>query len=287
MARLRAEGPNADQIEFWNSPAGDRWTELMESQDRMLGPLGDLAMEAADIMPGHRIIDIGCGCGTTTLELARRAGRSGHVLGIDVSTPMLERAQARAAAESDLSVTLENRDAATYAFEPQSFDRMFSRFGVMFFTDPVAAFANVRQALKLGGRIGFVCWQPLDLNPWMAVPIQVASQYVERPEPPAPDAPGPFAFRDPVRIETILADAGFANIEIKPHRMALQFEADIPGTVTKLLQLGPMARPVAQALPDVQNRIAGDLADAIAQYQGPDRVRIDSASWIVSADNRR
>ena len=286
MARLKAEGPNADQIEFWNSPAGDKWTAFMEAQDRMLGSLGELAMAAADIAPGQRIIDIGCGCGTTTLELARRTGPSGHVLGIDISTPMLERAQQRAAAAGPaLPVALENRDAASYGFEAKSFDRVFSRFGVMFFADPVAAFSNIRQALTPAGRIAFVCWQPLELNPWMGIPIQVASQYVERPEPPGPDAPGPFAFRDPARIESILAGAGFTDIGITGNQLALEFEADIAGTVSKLLQLGPMAQPVAQASNDTQERIAQDLADAIARYQGSDGVRIDSASWIVSAGN--
>ena len=158
MARLEASGSNAGQIEYWNSPVGDRWVDIQESQDRMLGPLGETAMAAAEIAPGHHVIDIGCGCGTTTLELAHRVGTSGHVFGIDVSTPMLERARQRAASEEALSIDLQNRDAATYQFEPQAYDRVYSRFGVMFFTDPAAAFANIRTALKPGGRLAFVCW---------------------------------------------------------------------------------------------------------------------------------
>lgn len=285
MANLEASGPNAGQIEFWNGPAGDSWTAFMESQDRMLGPLGETAMDAADIAAGHRVIDIGCGCGTTTLDLARRTGQSGHVLGIDISTPMLERAGQRAASEEDCSIDLQNRDAATYKFEPQSFDRVFSRFGVMFFTNPVAAFANIRAALKSGGRLAFVCWRPLDLNPWMATTISVAAQYLERPEPPGPDAPGPFAFRDPDRVNAILSDAGFTNIETVPNDLALEFEADIAGTVSKLIQLGPMAQPIDQAADDIRDQIRSDLATAIHEYLTDDGVRIDSATWIVSADN--
>lgn len=285
MASLEANGPNAQQIEFWNGPAGDSWTAFMESQDRMLGPLGETAMDAADIASNHRVIDIGCGCGTTTLELARRVGPSGHVLGVDISTPMLERAGQRAAREEDCSIDLQNRDAATYKFEPQSFDRVFSRFGVMFFADPVAAFANIRAALKPGGRLAFVCWRPLDLNPWMAALISVAAQYLERPEPPGPDDPGPFAFREPGRISAILSDAGFTNIETVPNDLALQFEADIAGTVNKLIQLGPMAQPIAQAADDIRDRIRSGLATAIEGYLTDDGVRIDSATWIVSADN--
>lgn len=285
MASLEASGPNAGQIEFWNGPAGDSWTTFMESQDRMLHPLGGAAMAAAEIAPGHSIIDIGCGCGATTLELARRAGPEGHVLGVDISTPMLERAGQRAAAEENCSIDLQNRDAATYQFAPQSFDRVFSRFGVMFFADPVAAFSNIRAALKPDGRLAFVCWRSLDLNPWMATTISVATQYIERPEPPAPDAPGPFAFREPDRVKAILSDAGFANIAITPHDMALEFEADIAGTVSKLIQLGPMAQPIAQAPQDTQDRIRADLAAAIQDYHTDDGVKIDSANWIVTADN--
>ena len=285
MTRLEASGPNAGQIEFWNSPAGNRWVDFQESQDRMLGPLGEAAMVAAGIAPGHRVIDIGCGCGTTTLELAQRVGPSGHVLGIDISTPMLERARERAAGVGDLPIDLQNRDAATHRFERQSYDRVFSRFGVMFFTDPVAAFGNIRAALKPGGRLAFVCWQPLELNPWMATTIAVASQDVERPDPPAPDDPGPFAFCDPDRVEAILSDAGFANVEIISNRLALQFEVDVEGTASKLLQLGPMARPIAEAPEEVRIRIRDNVAAAIQDYQTDEGVKIDSASWIVSADN--
>ncbi len=285
MANLDTCGPNAEQIEYWNSPVGDRWVEYQESQDRMLGPLGDAAMAATELAPGQRVIDIGCGCGTTTFELARRVGPNGQVLGIDISAPMLERARQRAADETSLPVDFQNQDAASHRFEPQSYDRVYSRFGVMFFGDPVAAFHNIRAALKPGGRLAFVCWQPLDLNPWMATPIAVASQDVERPAPPGPDDPGPFAFRDPDRVTAILAGAGFENIEIAPKHLALQFEADVEGSVAKLLQIGPMAQLVAEAPEEVRHRIQANLAEAIAGYQTDDGVRIDSASWIVSADN--
>jgi SAM-dependent methyltransferase len=285
MARLEASGPNAGQIEFWNGPTGDRWVDFQESQDRMLGPLGEAAMAAAEIAPGHHVIDIGCGCGTTTLGLAQRVGPSGHILGIDISTPMLERARERAASEGDLSIDLQNRDAAAYQFERQAYDRVFSRFGVMFFADPAAAFANIRAALKPGGRLAFVCWQPLDLNPWMATTIAVASRDLERPDPPGPDDPGPFAFRDPDRVKAILSDAGFSNIEISSNVLALNFEPDIESTVRKLLQLGPMAQPFAEAPEDMRAQVRKNLAAAIEDYLTDDGVKIDSASWIVSADN--
>jgi len=198
---------------------------------------------------------------------------------------MLERAHERAAREENSSIDLQNRDAATYHFEPQSFDRAFSRFGVMFFADPAAAFSNIRAALKSGGRLAFVCWQPLELNPWMAKTISVATQYLERPDPPGPDDPGPFAFREPDRVNGILFDAGFTGIEITPNRLALDFGLDIEGAASKLTQLGPMSQPIAQATADIQARIRADLASAIEDYLTDDGVKIDSATWIVSAEN--
>ncbi|MDH3737567.1 MAG: methyltransferase domain-containing protein [Alphaproteobacteria bacterium] len=285
MTRLNADGPNAKQIDFWNGPAGDSWTDLMDSQDRMLGPLGEAAMAATDISSGQRVVDIGCGCGTTTLELARRVGPSGHVLGVDVSTPMLERARQRAADVDNHSIDLQNSDAAAHNFTPQSFDRIYSRFGVMFFTDPVAAFSNMRTALKRGGKLAFVCWRPLDLNPWMANTISVATQYLDRLDPPGPDEPGPFAFRDPDRVRGILSDAGFTGIEMTPHDHALAVEADIESSVNKLIQLGPMAQPIAQSTAEIQDQIKADLTASTQPYLTETGVKIDSASWIVRAVN--
>ena len=287
MAPLATDGLNAKQIEFWNGPAGDSWTEFMDSQDQMLGPLGEAAMATADISSGHHVIDIGCGCGTTTLELARRVGPSGHVLGVDVSTPMLDVARQRATEVENRSIDLQNSDASTHEFAPQSFDRIYSRFGVMFFADSAAAFTNLRTALKPGGRLAFVCWRPLDLNPWMANTIAIATQYLERQEPPGPDDPGSFAFRDPDRVTGILSGAGFSGIEITPNDQALDFEPDIDGTVSKLIQLGPMSQPIAQSPKNIQEKIRTDLAASIQPYLTADGVKIDSTTWIVSAVNSR
>src|SRR5881628_2723223 len=161
-------------------------------------------MERARIGAGERVIDIGCGCGDTTIALARRVGPAGLVLGIDVSAPMLARA-ADAAREAGVAhVRFEHADAQTHRFPAQAFDVLYSRFGVMFFSDPAAAFGNLRTALRPGGRLGFVCWQAVPENPWIAVPLEAAAQHMALPPPPAPGAPGPFSFADPERVRRIL-----------------------------------------------------------------------------------
>ena len=201
MSRLEAVGANAPQIEFWNGPTGDKWARLADSQDIMLGALGSAAMDACTIQLGHMVLDAGCGSGTTTIEIARRVGAEGRVLGIDISTPMLDVGRARLEALEIDGVTFANKDVATYPFEEGTFDRVFSRFGVMFFIDPIAAFINIRNGMKAGGRFTFVCWQVLEKNPWMEIPFKIALRYLPAPPAVGPEEPGPMAFADPDRRE--------------------------------------------------------------------------------------
>ena len=284
MTGIEATGPNAGQIEFWNGPVGERWTELAADQDRMLAPLGATTMDAAGIASGHRVLDIGCGSGGTTVELAARVGIGGHVAGIDISAPMLALVQERADAMADHSIALHLADAADFAFAPASFDRAVSRFGAMFFAEPVPAFANIRTALKPGGRLGFVCWQELARNPWMANLFAVGARHLDLPPPPDPNAPGPFVFRDPARVQAVLDEAGWVDIDIATHEIAVSFGADLAAAATNLIQLSPLGPLLAQAPPAVRDRVAADLAEANRPYLGDDGVMIDSASWIVTAN---
>src|SRR5262249_6517301 len=148
----------------------------------------------------ERVLDVGCGTGQTSIELARRAGPGGAVTGIDISAPMLARARARAADAGARTVTFLDADAQTHRFDPASLDVCFSRFGIMFFAAPDAAFANLRSALRPAGRLAFVCWQSMRDNPWMLVPLMAAAAHITLPPPPAPDAPGPFSFADADRV---------------------------------------------------------------------------------------
>src|SRR2546427_6919777 len=208
---MSAPEANAGQVPYWNEAAGPKWVAFQKIIDAQIAPLGERAMDRAGIAPGERVIDVGCGCGDTTIALARRVGPAGLVLGIDISAPMLERAAETARAEALANVRFENADAQTHRLPASAFDVVYSRFGVMFFADPVAAFANLRAALRPGGRLAFVCWQALPENPWLFVPLRAAAQHLTLPPPPAPDAPGPFAFAAPNRVRGILPRAGFAE----------------------------------------------------------------------------
>jgi SAM-dependent methyltransferase len=188
--------------------------------------------------PGETLLDVGCGCGDTSLELARRVGAEGEVLGLDISAPMLDVARRRAKEDGARGLEFREADAQTAAL-PGGRDAVFSRFGVMFFADPVAAFRNLRRALRPGGRLVFVCWRPLAENLWMRLPAETAAGLVPPAPPPEPGAPGPFAFADPDRVRRILAEAGFAGIEITPHDEAIG-GLDLEGTVEMSFRVGPL-----------------------------------------------
>ena len=284
MRPLPYSGPNAQQIEYWNEQAGPKWVTLQALIDEQLAPLGRRAMERAAIVPGERILDVGCGCGQTTLELARRTGRGGAVTGIDISAVMLDRARALAR-DAEESLRFEQADAQTHAFPPAAYDLLFSRFGVMFFADPPAAFANLWRALRPGGRLAFVCWRALPENPWMAVPLAAALQHIPPPSMLAPDAPGPFAFADPERVRGILAQAGFGGTSMEPldETVTIGGGGDLERTVQFLLQMGPTAAALREAGPETVATVAGAVRDALRPYHGAGGVRMASASWIVTA----
>ncbi|MEW6270520.1 MAG: class I SAM-dependent methyltransferase [Thermodesulfobacteriota bacterium] len=284
---LAADGPNAEQVRYWNEVAGPKWVSYQATLDAQIGWLGERVMDRAAIAAGESILDVGCGCGTTTRELARRTGASGRVLGVDVSAPMLEVARERARTVGASNVAFTQADAQTHPFEPAAYDLAFSRFGVMFFTDPTAAFANVRRALRPGGRLAFVCWQALAKNPWFAVPLAAVAQHVALPSPPAPGAPGPFAFADPGRVTGILEGAGFADAALEPVVDVLTVGGDggLDAAVDFLLQFGPASAVLREAGIDPRERVVPAVRDALAPHAGPDGVRMECAAWIVTARN--
>ncbi len=161
--------------------------------------------------PGEKVLDIGCGSGTTTLTLAARVGPMGEAVGIDISGPMMSVARRRAA-EISAPVRFIEADATDYGFEPESFDLAFSQFGVMFFADPAASFRNIQKAMKRDGRLVFVCWRGPFENPWSAVPEAAARPFLPPPAPASPDAPGRYSFANPDRVKSILLQAGFHGI---------------------------------------------------------------------------
>jgi len=287
MAGLQATGVNAAQIKFWNGAAGDFWAgdTFTACQDRAQGPFGEVAMDALGLEPGHHVLDIGCGCGSTTFELSRRVGLAGHVLGVDISTPQLDKARRRAQTLGDTVVEFRNQDVATLTLKADSFDCAFSRFGVMFFARPIDAFANIRSGMKPGGRLAFSCWPRVGLNPWTALTVQTARQHLPQVQPPGPEDSGGFSFGEPDQITHILSEAGFIGTQITMVERAMTFEPDISGTVEQLIQYGWIGPVIAQASEDIRDQIKRDLGEAIAGYQTSDGVIIDGAALIVTAEN--
>ncbi|MGK3997696.1 class I SAM-dependent methyltransferase [Sorangium sp. So ce1024] len=282
---MQVAGPNADQIQYWNEVAGPKWVALHDTISAQIRPLGALAMDRAGIAAGERVLDVGCGMGETTLELGRRVGPGGAVVGVDVSAPMLERARAAALAAGAANVAFEDADAQTTAL-PGPFDVLYSRFGVMFFSEPEAAFANLRRALRTGARLAFVCWRSLQENAWLLVPATVAARHLEMPQPD-PHAPGPFAFADAARVRGLLERAGFTRVEHHPvdRELSVAGGRSLDEAVDFLLQLGPASAALraAQAGPELVERVRADLREAIAPFDGPGGVRMGSAVWIVTA----
>jgi len=276
-----SEAPNAAQATYWNETAGPTWAELQAPLDRQLEPLGRRVMAELSL-PGARVLDVGCGAGATSLALAEAVGPDGAVLGVDVSHPLLEVARARAAGRSNL--TFQEADAQAFVLPPAAFDAVFSRFGVMFFSDPAAAFANLRRALKPGGRLAFVCWRAPTENPVMVLPMQAALPLVATPPAPAePGAPGPFAFADPERVRGILESADFEAIAITPHDEKIG-SGGLDTALGIALRVGPLGTLLREN-PDQRDAVVAAVRDALAPHEGPDGVKLDSATWIVTARN--
>lgn len=284
MESLQPEGPNAEQIRYWNEVAGPKWVALHEQIDVQIRPLGHMTMDRARLAPGERVIDVGCGCGNTTLDLARRVGPTGKALGIDLSTMMLARARETAAAAGAANVEFRQADAQTHPFEAGSFDVVFSRFGVMFFADATAAFRNLLGALRPGGRLAFVCWQALSENPWMLVPLAAALPHLPPIPLPDPNGPGPFGFADQNRVRLFLEGAGFRDVGFESVNEAIDVggKADLDQVVDFALQMGPLGAVLRKSEPAARDSVFAAVRDAIKPYQTADGIRMSSAAWIVT-----
>lgn len=280
---METEGPNAEQIEYWNDQTGPKWVDLQPFIDAMLRPFGHAAMEGLGPLDGARVLDVGCGCGDTTLELAGRVGTAGEVLGVDLSAPMLERARQRAVEAAVERASFAQLDAQRDPM-PERYDAVFSRFGVMFFADPVAAFANLRKAMRQGGRLSFICWQALDHNEWFLVPLRAALEHLPPPEPPEPDAPGPFAFADGSRVERILRDAGYSNVAAVAHdtEIAVGEGHSLDEVAEIVTRIGPTNRLLGDSSDDLRRRVVAAVRASLEPYfDGVARMR--AAAWRVTA----
>ena len=273
--------PNADQIAYWNGEAGKRWVDQQSRLDAMLAPISDAALAVADAKSGERVVDIGCGCGDTSIKLASTVGAAGRVLGADVSAPMLQLATHRAGISKTLAFT--EADAATHQFESGAFDLLFSRFGVMFFADPDAAFANMRKALAKTGRAAFVCWRDWRDNEWVRVPILAVRPHVPPQPQLGPEDPGPFSFADPSRIRRILANAGFDAITLRPFDVKVEIGSSLDDATSYLLEFGPVSRALTDASPAQKEQAIASLRGSLAPHAATTPIKLGAAVWLVTA----
>lgn len=272
---------NPEQTRYWNERAGLKWAALQRELDSQMEPLGEAAIARLDVQAGERVLDVGCGAGATSLALAARAA-PGEVVGVDLSEPLLALARTRAEGVANLRFELGDAQTATFA---APFDAVFSRFGVMFFSDPVAAFTNLRAALRPGGRLGFVCWRALADNAWAAVPLTAALPLLPTPpQPSPPGAPGPFAFADAARVREILEHAGFVDIEVTGHDAMSVLPGDgLEESVDLAVQVGPLGHALAGATAEVRETVRDAVRDALAGHRGPQGVALAAGVWLVRA----
>jgi SAM-dependent methyltransferase len=272
---------NQDQVDFWNGRMGQEWTLLQERMDANLSAIHDALMPFAAPKLGEAVLDIGCGTGTTSMALADAVGASGRVTGIDVSRTMLALARQRGQGRPNL-VFLEV-DASQAAFQPE-YDLLFSRFGVMFFDDPVAGFANLCKAAKPGGRIAFACWRTPPENLWASAPIAAARPFLPDVPPPDPLAPGPFAFADAGRMENILAGSGFRDIRIQKFDGVMDMGRDVDEAAAHTLRIGPLARATAELDDATKAKITIAVKDAFGRFTRADgAIAPPVACWLVGA----
>jgi SAM-dependent methyltransferase len=285
------EGPNATEALNWNELAGKTWALMHTRLDRQLAPVGRAAMERAGFKLGEQVLDVGCGCGETSMEIARAVSPGGRVVGADISALLLGIAREQAKAAGLANLEFQEVDAQVHAFPPAAFDVLFSRFGVMFFADPTAAFANLRRALKPDGRLAFACWRAPQENPWMLLPMQLAAPILPPGEAPAsapdPEAPGPFAFANADRVRRILAGAGFSSIEIEPLDLELGQDS-LDDAVNLAIRIGPLGATLRQLGPGetLKAKVEAALREGLRPHLRADGVlALAGAVWIVSARN--
>lgn len=277
-----SEKPNARQREDWNNDTGRQWLERHQAVDRQIAPFGRRAMDRAEIEPGQRVIDVGCGCGETTVEIAARVGDHGRVLGVDISRPLVEEARRLLREKGAENAGVEEADAQTFPFERERFDLVFSRFGIMFFEDPETAFRNLRSALRAGGRLSFVCWPSPHENQFMIIPLAAAGKHVALPEPGEPDAPGPFAFADLERVQRILSRSGFGEIETD--RLVEKVGGGtLDETTDMLMRFGALDRILSDVGEQTRDAISADIRTAVAPFESSGRVWLDAVCLRVTA----
>ena len=276
---------NTEQAEFWAARASS-WMSLESHHEEVIGPAGRMAMDRLEPYPGQQVVDLGCGTGQTTLELAGRVAPGGRAVGVDIAAALLDRARAHAAEAGIANIEFQHADVQSSDLGSARFDGAFSRFGVMFFADPVAAFTNVHRSLKPGAVSSFVCWGPATANEWMLVPAQAAVSVLgTTPEMPASDAPGPFSLSDQNRVRIILEAAGFHNIDIKAHHDQIRTPVErIPESADSALRVGAVQRMLQGVGPETIQRVRAAIELAMRARLEDGEVALSRSVFLVRAE---
>lgn len=274
--------PNAAQAAAWNGNQGRHWAANAGRQDQILAEFASAVLGAAGIGDGDAVLDVGCGAGATTLEAARRAG-SGSVLGADLSAVLLAEAARRARRAGAANVRFERADAQVHPFPPGGFDVALSRFGVMFFDDPPAAWANIARALRPGGRLAFCCWQAAPANEFFSVPRGALGPLAPPPAPADPEAPGPFSLASSDRVRRLLDGAGFTGIDVSPVTAKVRIGRDPQDAAAYVMGMGPVRALLAEAPAEKRAAAARALHEEFAPRAADDGVRLGAAIWLATA----
>jgi len=280
-----AAAASAHSAEDWAGDTGDIWRANADRFESMLSPVGNAFLDHAGFAPGERVIDIGCGAGGTSLAIARRVGPSGSVTGLDISEALVAESTRRAAATGFTNVHFVAGDASVAMPDGAPFDRLFSRFGSMFFADPAAAFANLHAMVRSGGRIDLAVWASPQENAWLLGARDILARFVDLP-PPDPEAPGPVALADPERVRRLLTGAGFGAIEQSLWRgpQLVGGKGSSPTAAAEfMMEAMPTANAVRAAPDDIKARIREELIDMLAAYDEGSGVQVPAAAWFATA----
>ena len=269
----------SEQAEFWKGRGGQGWLSAYSRIDRAMVPFSEVLLEAAAARAGEHVIDVGCGTGATTAVLAKAVGPRGHVLAVDISGPLIEAARSHRVDNA----TFVLGDAASHPYQHHHYDLVFSRFGVMFFGDPVMAFRNFHQALKPGGRLVFLCWRTPQENPWGLVTVRAAAPFLPPIPRPGPEDPGQYSFGDRARVERILREASFRDASFEAIDRPVWMGASAADIAEGATRFGPLAAAFAEAAPDAVDKARQAIAAALEPHQGPDGIELPGACWLVRA----
>jgi len=266
--------------DYWQQEGGTKWVDNIEQTEASLKPLSDRLLHSAAPAKDDFVLDVGCGGGATSIEIAECVGPGGDVLGVDISPPILAVANDRGSQIENLQFT--QADAGSIDFGKARFDLIFSRFGVMFFTDPVAAFSNLRRSLKPSGRMVFLCWRSMEENPWMGEPANAAFAIIPPKQKPDPDAPGPFSLAEEEKLLSLMKQSGFGDIQLEAVDIPMQM-GNINEAVDFMMRVGPAETVLAEATTEQKAAIEKAIHGALSKYETTEGVRPPAAGWIATA----